>query len=537
MMKKTCVSYLWIASMLAISFTGCRETPTTDIIVNKEGQGSLVADHEAEITGECIRDIVQAPESIELEKVALNDNVDLKLDAAVIVPDTTQIPIYTMRDMDLSSERIREMGEVLFDGEAYKINPNEELQKPMEMLYAIEDFKGGYDQILNDGRGMDEEYWEEYDPETGEPYSVTKAEALDYYKKAIEEQQEMYYQSMDRMDAIFSTPADYSYESAEGRVVKDIDDFKNYVYYEYEISDTIGTKNGDQYEFVVGKDGTSSVIIYNMFDSEKNYFENYAPGSVYYNNYNLYSQPVATKDNDCSYSLKEAEQLCMDTLSSLGFHDFEIYTVRNQIAKEIRTQNTIGRVGYVFYCLRSYQGMSDVLFAPYDGYQSGNFIYDQLSDDEMLSCFSEYGSGSENLMNSFLLYNSDKDIIEHIGKRELIRVIVNNYGVYGITIINPMEAVDKQAENVMLMSFDEMLTMAESGLKAKYSSAEKRDERSGSTIRIGVIELNYALIQSPYKEGEYTLIPVWDFKTGRQGKTVMTVNAIDGSMVDRTVLH
>ncbi|MBQ8982898.1 MAG: hypothetical protein IJ079_04845 [Lachnospiraceae bacterium] len=535
-MKKTCTAYLVMITILAISFTGCRETPTTDIIVNKEGQDSLVADHEAEITGESIRDILRAPEKVTLEPVALNDKVDLKIDAAVIVPETTQIPIYTMRDMDLSSERIQQMGEVLFDGEAYKINPNEELQKPMMMLYAIEDYKGGYDQILNDGRGMDEEYWEDYDPETGEPYSVTKAEVLEYYKKGMEEQQEIYYQYLQRKDAIFSTPADYSFEPAEGRVLKDIDDFKNYIYYEYEISDTIGTNHGDQYEFMVGKDGTFSVMNYSLFDSDKNYFEDYAPGSVYYNNYNLYSQPVVTKDNDCNYSLEEAEQLCMDTLNAMGFDDFEIYTVRNQVAREISTQNTIGRVGYVFYCLRSYQGVSDVLYESYYDYQSGNIAYG-ISDDAILSMVSEYAAGSGGIMDNFMLYNSEKDIIEHMGKRELIRVTVNNYGVYGITVINPMEAADKQAENVMLMSFDEMLTMAESGLKARYSAAKSQGNSNDDTVQVGSIELHYALLQSPYKEGEYTLIPVWDFKTGRQGKTVMTVNAIDGSMIDRSVLH
>lgn len=54
-----------------------------------------------------------------------------------------------------------------------------------------------------------------------------------------------------------------------------------------------------------------------------------------------------------------------------------------------------------------------------------------------------------------------------------------------------------------------------------------------NSIRINTIELNYACMQSPNQRDEYIMIPVWDFKTGINGKTIVSINAIDGSLFVR----
>ena len=64
---------------------------------------------------------------------------------------------------------------------------------------------------------------------------------------------------------------------------------------------------------------------------------------------------------------------------------------------------------------------------------------------------------------------------------------------------------------------------------------------AGENVEIGKITLGLMRIQNKDDEDNYTLIPVWDVfeKNTLNGQidtmSMMTINAMDGSVIDRTV--
>ena len=128
---------------------------------------------------------------------------------------------------------------------------------------------------------------------------------------------------------------------------------------------------------------------------------------------------------------------------------------------------------------------------------------------------------------------------------ERLEVIVTDQGVTELKWENPMAEGEALVDHVTLMSFDQIqqIIQEQAGYAwEKYMSADGLESETPK-IRLGKIVFGMMRVQNPDKEGEYTLIPVWDvFPINSATEAVndgsmMTINAMDGSIIDRSSGH
>ena len=134
---------------------------------------------------------------------------------------------------------------------------------------------------------------------------------------------------------------------------------------------------------------------------------------------------------------------------------------------------------------------------------------------------------------------------------ERCSVIVGDDGIQKITLINPYDIGEIQTENVKLMDFDSIIGIYEQMMEV--SNADIVNYEAKRTYHIRNIKFGYMRIYDPAADNDTGLfVPVWDFFGGfdaenlegngdlvsknsgeRSSQSFMTINAIDGSVINR----
>ncbi len=133
-------------------------------------------------------------------------------------------------------------------------------------------------------------------------------------------------------------------------------------------------------------------------------------------------------------------------------------------------------------------------------------------------------------------------------KQENIQVVVSENGVIGFLWECPPEILNTVNENVKIKPYDEIKEMAKTQLQRTLSSDEfSMSQNKEKTVNINKVVLNMMRIAEKDSPDKYYYLPVWDFlgnvigdEKVSDGDTVsttetsfLTINAIDGSVVDR----
>lgn len=160
----------------------------------------------------------------------------------------------------------------------------------------------------------------------------------------------------------------------------------------------------------------------------------------------------------------------------------------------------------------------------------------------------------------YMLLDDDRD--KKIWDGEQINVYVNDDGIVGFDYLSPLELGETVTEASSLKSFDEIKTIFESGVTSFFNSGMENletadgeavdyseyiddEDATYTNITVNKVILRYTRLseKSDFKNG--LMVPVWDFIgdieygtiTGQSGKdtnvVVFTINAVDGSIVDR----
>ena len=220
-----------------------------------------------------------------------------------------------------------------------------------------------------------------------------------------------------------------------------------------------------------------------------------------------------------------------DYLSELGYDGFEVRYVQdlNIMTYDSRmdTEGSKWMVnGYGFILFRGIDGMSECLdtLSQNTGiyidfmntnYYTQNLIQPLLEREQWMAEYSDIGT-----INRY---------------KEMVCADVMDDGVVKLVIINPMQEKELLAEHVELIDFEQALNQGITYMETKYG--DRGSYSSRFSLQIKSIQLNYAYMQSPDNPEEYSLIPVWDFRTGPDGTIYATVNAIDGTIFERAALY
>lgn len=114
---------------------------------------------------------------------------------------------------------------------------------------------------------------------------------------------------------------------------------------------------------------------------------------------------------------------------------------------------------------------------------------------------------------------------------ERVTFIVTDEGVVQFEMLNPLEVNEIVTEYTNMKEFESIMDIFKKMILIVHANVPEGQVR---TIEIERIELGLMRVLEPNSLDSGVLIPVWDFY-GPSGETYLTINAIDGSIIDRRV--
>ncbi len=486
--------------------TGCLENPDTEYVSNKEGLGNLITNNIAADNDILIRQQINAPEQVSWDCETAKSEVGIH--AAVIVPEVTAVPIWQLQQMEMNSERLEFYAQTIFEDKKIR-NSGIHTKKSLEhrVDYLTEFLNAG---CLSDGTPLDEVI---YEMDSG------SRTASDDIRDTIQSLYEEYEDCPE--EPAYGEDVDYSFHMEEGSI--GYSETSLLFSYDWEYNTVTGIYNGKEYDLTLETDGMNGAICFQLDEYEETaYGYDYRCIKYQKNSTNPFTDREV--ESTCTISQEEAVKLCRDFLTQLGMENMEAEEIEELDLWEegqdgIPESNYLGNKGYLLLFHRGYNSIQDISF---------NLSTDEILNQENSVHWTAYEQFREEYPYEEAagkdLQGEEGFIVKAVP--ELAAFIVTDDGISYAWIQNPMEEEKCLAENVMLIEFDQVEKQAEAHFETLYTDTET-DKKYTATF----IELNYAAMESPNQQGEYILVPVWDFRHGN--KVLVSINAIDGTVFDR----
>lgn len=506
------------ASILLFLAAGCVKTPETEYITNKEGLGNLVSNNSTNDDGVPLMQQVKAPERVMWNCESANAYTEVGIHASVIIPNATAIPVYQIQQKQIDSELLETYAANLF---------GEQIRNP------VKHEEGSYDRT-QEALMLEIECLTEYiergcyldGTPFGEVYHYDEGIEVDYIDDLrLSIQEDYQFMEYAPKETEYGNPVDYSFGDKRNEGLWDSSTNLS-ADYELEKAGVIGKYNDKEYSLTFERDNVNFGIHFELYPIQETAYD--CP----YQNLRIWKhgEHLQMKDmeNTCSYSKEEAVELCQDFLSQLGMENMtvgeleEIDLINSNSVEEIM----LGNEGYWITFVRSYDSIHDMggseksdPFITSDGTSTGGYV--------VAGCQAFLGKEFTNWAKN-TTQEEEGFVLPRI--QETTGFIVTDDGVAYAYILNPMETQACLAENVKLLDFAQIQSQAEIQMTNLY--ADQGSEKLHRKYNATIVELNYATMQAPDQDGEYTMVPVWDFRHNE--KVLVTINAIDGSVFDRT---
>lgn len=488
---------MMIAGLCALLFTGCQGAQEQSIVKAKEA-GSVGQYGNGEAAGQFLREALGAPTSYQDYSVYQEGALVIDTDARVEVPEVTGINTYAVSNREVGQDLIDAVtnaffaGEKIYNGYYYRQPTRGERQAQLEKMKRYRE-EGNLDPY---GFGKDEDGNWLYDLE----------EAIQQYEESLE------YLLDERIKEEVKPAFDMPYREFTtakkwvDRVAKDAfdgvveTDHGNYVY--------IVQKYGRDIKFDITKlwDDLPDGVYTGWVDGA-----DLMDGTV--SGVSPMTEEELREKMDLSY--EEAEQLALEKIGQLGvgleLSDWD-YTVRYQ-GRERMNRDNIQEGGYKFTFARRVDEIPVIQTDQYEG---------AVEPASMI--MKPWG-------------------------HERCQIIIGPDGVEHLELYNISEVGSVQSEQVKLLDFDSIMDIYQRMLAADYR--ELPEYEKSRTIHIRKITLGYARIVEPLeRESIGSLVPVWDFFGGsdvegeestsydsgeHSDHSYLTINAIDGSIINRTL--
>jgi hypothetical protein len=202
---------------------------------------------------------------------------------------------------------------------------------------------------------------------------------------------------------------------------------------------------------------------------------------------------AANMDNTCKYSKEEAEELCKEVIKKVGMDkDYSVFSVENS-ASVMPSKGGTSYDGYYIKFTRSVNGISET-----------NDLYDGTIDKE--------------------------EITDYPYAYEAMNFVVTDDGIVSLNWDSPMKQGETTVDNVKLLPYSDIETIFKEHALVKYASTTEPLTINLSEIRFGLMR-----VKDKDNKNEFTMVPAWDFIGDLYGRTtIMTINAIDGSILNRS---
>ena len=222
----------------------------------------------------------------------------------------------------------------------------------------------------------------------------------------------------------------------------------------------------------------------------------YRSGIYFSNRRNEDITTYPTTENNMEMTLDEAISKAQSTMSELGLEDM--------ILTESGIEGSANEQGYVLNFIRSVNGIgipdyqTHMMTEPVEG----NSVYAPFLSPEQVTIY------------------------------------INDTGILKFYLTNALEMGSVINENVDTLSLDEVKDIFREQVFYNYYASDDRP----LTINVDRVELSYFIQSVKDQPGVFRAIPVWDFLASEgavEGDSytysVLTINAIDGSVIDRNL--
>ncbi len=409
------------------------------------------------------------------------------VDYSAVTEGQTQSSSGITEQTDIIEDNIPEHLEYTIQGELGKVVVNADVKLPdaykkcnvMELSkdpFDDADIQYYVDLIFDEGTDI------LYMPYTPDEFAEIKSKLEPLSQKALSDRE------VEAFEYMMSEPLSYPEVEEE--------EFEEYKFYNVgeEKCEILGEIDGKYYLLTFRKDQMNCVMVLNRLENIP-YLHWEDTGEAYYD--------VRDGGNTCTYSKEEAQKLASDFVKSLGYEDLGVIWTNNARSRgwdEEQMEYEEAVNGYSIYFGRTYDNYSYTYasFKCPDDQNEGNMVMD------------EWGNVSAIELN------------------EYVRVYVDSEGINKMNFFNPMKEEETMAEEVELLSFDKVESIAN---EAFLSAADASDITSNVTE----IELGYGYIDNGDRKA---LVPMWYFFEGDYSNARyyirnvwMKINALDGSLV------
>lgn len=237
-----------------------------------------------------------------------------------------------------------------------------------------------------------------------------------------------------------------------------------------------------------------------------NYYDNDIIADVRSNEYS-----ESKKLNGISITLKEAQQIADETITKMGIMGVDLIDIK--VANIFTVKPSI-----------------DVEFVKSDK-QAYEFVYER-----------NYNGINVTRFDSLMMIGDTEQYSAVLDPEKLI-IWVDDSGIVYFQWKNPTYSDRAISENVELIGFDKIKEIFNNNIFSNYFIY---DPEGSMNINIDKIVLSYYIQPEINNNNEYVAIPVWDFigsvkvneksiNTFGKDSTILTINAIDGSIINRAL--
>lgn len=517
-MDNKCIKVLSMVVLLSLGISGCADNPEESIVVNKDmdkliekaedkGQEGLNIQEDSKKYNEYVT-------KLENEKLGVVVNVDAKVD----IPEIDKLSMYKIEQMKISPELLGRIKEelvkdtVLYDGTIIKGHEKGTIEK---QINSIKDTINLYEEEIRNGN-TDE---------------VMKAD-LEVMKEELNNLQELYESAPDGYIFSKGDILDNQFISIKSKYEENTED--EFWKWEHELN-----PDGELYYGVSNGENNNYTLMYSHNSSNYGNVIRFRTGNHGYER--VTSMIVGTNNRRW-----EGTEVTSEDLKQFISYGDEVREVIPDMMEDTVTLSKEEAIAMADDFLKKVQ-IDD--FKCYDGDVFTEYVDIEVGCDlENIPCRSYYILKYMRTVNGVFVTFSDvsksvednDNYLKSIWPVETMEFRINDKGIVGFDYNAPLEIKEVVVEDTYMKTFEEIQKVFEDMVMVKNASESENDVME---VNVNRVVLGYARICEEDEADKGFLIPVWDFEGSKKavyeghsmfaGNNILTINAIDGSIVDR----
>lgn len=508
--------------IMVLGLSACQKSPDSSIVVNKDLDNLIDEAQNGENGGVNVADVAQ---NYDTYQTTLQDDslgVIVNADARVDIPKTNQMSVLRVAQAPITQELLTKVRQelvpgTLYDGAVLSVQTKSDIEQQLQFERAYynslaqncegEDLQIIQEEVQNTINSYQEEYeaapaevqWEDY-PSDGQIHS-----AAERYQEDPDDDFYSWHYELNPNGEVYYGVSDGADGTCRSLYVQNNPERGNCIRYR-------SGKHG--YEWVAGMGGSNLENVNGGGDNQSIWD---AAGNIPQSILMSYGEEVRfteIQDEPVTISKEEAIRMADDFLTRMGMGDFQYYDggLYNE-SLDLRYKSDLDEIGYRKEYILSYMRNIDGAFVTF-----------------------EAGGKHEEGWNGDNYVKKDWSI-------ESIEIRINDAGIVGFDYYSPLTIMETVVDQSNMKSFEEVRSTFETMVAVTNALDPEWREDGSVTIEIDRVILGYARISEADSYDTGLMVPVWDFKGKKTNPygysttygSVMTINAIDGSVIDRTL--